>query len=41
MQEIDEDFFLSMGKATPFLGWTVMGKCLETICDGKTVYEEK
>ena len=41
VQTIDEDFFLSMGKATPFLGWTVMGKCLETICDGKTVYEAK
>ena len=30
--------FLSMGKATPFTGWTVKGKCVATVCDGKLVY---
>ncbi len=30
--------FLSMGKATPFAGWQINGKCIATICDGKTVY---
>ena len=29
---------LSMGKATPFTGWKVMGKCEATICDNKVVY---
>ena len=31
--------FLSMGKATPFEGWKVNGKCLATVCDGKVVYK--
>ena len=35
---IDPDQFLSMGKATPFEGWQVSGKCLATVCDGKLVY---
>ena len=35
---IDPQEFLSMGKATPFTGWTVCGKCMATVCDGKTVY---
>ena len=30
--------FLSMGKATPFEGWKVSGRCLATVCDGKLVY---
>ncbi len=30
--------FLSMGKATPFAGWQINGKCIATICGGKTVY---
>ena len=36
---IDPDDFLSMGKATPFTGWNVQGKCLATVCDGKIVYQ--
>ena len=35
---IDPQEFLSMGKATPFTGWKVCGKCMATVCDGKTVY---
>ena len=37
--EIDPAHFLSMGKATPFEGWKVQGKCLLTVCDGKIVYQ--
>ena len=35
---IDPADFLSMGKATPFTGWKVKGKCVATVCDGKLVY---
>jgi dihydroorotase len=38
--EIDPAEFLSMGKATPFAGWRVYGRCLRTVCNGKVVYEE-
>ena len=31
--------FLSQGKATPFEGKTVYGKCLMTVYDGKVVYQ--
>lgn len=31
--------FLSMGKATPFENTEVYGKCLLTVCGGKTVYK--
>ena len=37
--EIDPQDFVSLGKATPFAGWRVSGKCLLTVCDGKVVYE--
>ncbi len=30
--------FLSKGKATPFEGWEVKGKCVMTVCNGKIVY---
>ena len=33
--EIDPAAFLSMGKATPFAGWKVFGRCLRTVCGGK------
>ena len=36
--EIDPADFVSMGKATPFQGWKVNGKCLLTVCDGKVAY---
>lgn len=35
---IDPKDFLSKGRATPFAGWQVHGKCIATICDGKLVY---
>ena len=35
---IDPKDFLSKGRATPFAGWQVNGKCIATICDGKLVY---
>ena len=39
--EIDPEDFLSKGKATPFAGWKVYGKCVKTVCDGKIVFENK
>lgn len=38
---INPDDFLSMGRATPFEGWKVKGRCLLTVCDGKVVYAAK
>lgn len=38
-QIINPDDFLSMGKATPFENTEVYGKCLLTVCGGKTVYK--
>ena len=35
---VDPKDFLSMGKATPFQGWTVWGKCMATFYNGKAVY---
>ncbi len=35
---IDPESFRSQGRATPFAGWPVYGKCIATVCDGKTVY---
>ena len=35
---VDPEQFLSIGKATPFAGWRVKGKCIATVCDGKAVY---
>ena len=35
---VDPQEFVSMGKATPFEGWKLYGKCLLTVCDGKPVY---
>ena len=36
--KIDPNNFLSMGKAMPFEGWEVYGKCVKTIVNGVTVY---
>ena len=36
--DIDSSTFVSMGKATPFDGNHVYGKCKMTICSGKVVY---
>jgi len=35
----DPDQFLSMGKATPFAGKQLTGKCMLTVCDGNIVYK--
>ena len=37
---VDPAEFLSMGKATPFAGRKVFGRCLRTIRGGRTVWEE-
>jgi len=38
---IDPEEFQSQGKSTPFADWRVWGKCVATVCDGKTVWLEK
>ena len=35
---IDPDTFQTKGRATPFAGMQVRGKCLLTVCGGRTVY---
>lgn len=37
---VDPEKFISLGKATPFKGWKVNGRCLMTVCDGKVVYKK-
>ncbi len=39
--EINPSEFLSMGRATPFEGRKVFGRCLKTVHNGKTIYEYK
>ena len=39
--EIDPEDFLTMGRATPFKGERVYGKCLATVFGGKAVYVDK
>ena len=36
---VEPDEFLSMGRATPFAGDILWGRCVMTLVDGKTVYE--
>jgi len=38
---VDPAEFVSMGKATPFEGWNVNGRCLATVCNGNIVYQYK
>ena len=38
--EIDPNEFLSKGRNTPFGGWSVAGKCLLTVADGKVVWND-
>ena len=38
-ETVDPEQFLSMGKATPFAGHKLFGKCVCTVCDGKIVYQ--
>ncbi len=35
---VDPDAFRTKGRATPFAGMTVRGRCLATVCGGKPVY---
>ncbi len=37
---VDSSEFISMGKATPFEGWKINGRCIATVCDGKIVYQK-
>ena len=37
---VDPEEFLSMGKATPFAGSRLFGRCILTVCDGRTVWQE-
>ena len=37
--QVDSSEFLSMGKASPFTGWTVQGKCMATFHNGNAVYQ--
>ena len=38
-RRVDPAEFLSFGKATPFEGAEVYGRCVLTVCDGKVVYQ--
>lgn len=37
---VDPEDFLSKGKATPFAGWEIFGKCLLTVYNGNTVFKQ-
>ncbi len=37
---IDPEKFASMGRATPFAGKSVFGKCVATVCSGNIVYKD-
>lgn len=39
IQKVDSKNFISMGKATPFEGWELYGKCVMTVKDGNIVYK--
>ena len=36
---IDPEQFISMGRSTPFAGWTVQGECVLTVADGKVAWK--
>ncbi len=36
---VDPNEFLTMGRATPFAGMTLFGRCALTVCNGQVVYE--
>ena len=38
--EVDPANFLSMGRATPFEGWEVYGKCMMTVYNNEVIYKE-
>ncbi len=37
--KVDPKEFLSKGHATPFEGFELYGRCIKTVCTGKTVYD--
>ena len=37
---VEPNRFATMGRATPFAGWPVTGKCVATVADGKMVWDE-
>ena len=37
---IDPDEFLSLGRATPFAGWEITGKCVLTVAEGKVAWRD-
>jgi len=37
---IDPERFRSMGRATPFAGWPVQGRCVMTVAGGRVVHKE-
>ena len=37
---VDPDEFQSMGRATPFTGMDLYGRCILTVCDGNIVWQE-
>lgn len=37
---VEPSQFVTMGRATPFAGWTVWGKCVCTVANGRIVWEE-
>ena len=37
---VNDGFFLSMGKSTPFSGMTLCGECLLTVINGKIIYRK-
>ena len=38
---VDPETFQSKGRATPFEGWKLFGKCMLTVCDGVVVYRDR
>ena len=36
---VDPNEFLTLGRATPYTGETLCGRCVLTVCDGKIVYQ--
>ena len=39
LEKVEPEKFVSMGKATPFEGWELFGKCMLTVKDGQIVYK--
>ena len=39
LEKVEPEKFLSKGKATPFEGWELFGKCMLTVRDGQIVYK--